>query len=43
MNNTTRCTKTCWELMELVEFQAKVIKQLASRVRELESLLEAEA
>lgn len=39
-NNTMKCSKICWDLMELVEMQAQTIKKLSERVRELESLLE---
>lgn len=39
---TSRCSKVCWELMELVEKQAKLIRRLVLRVQELEAVLEAE-
>jgi hypothetical protein len=39
---TTKCSKVCWGLMELVEHQAETIKELALRIEELEALLEIE-
>ena len=36
------CNKVCWELLELTEKQAKLIRKLALRVKELEAILEAE-
>jgi len=35
-------SKACWELLELVEKQNKIIKKLTMRNRELESIIEAE-
>lgn len=34
-----KCTKLCWELMELVESQAELIKKLALEIKELEAIL----
>lgn len=39
-NRQTRCSKACWELMELVERQAETIKKLTLKIKELEALLE---
>ncbi len=36
------CNKVCWELMELTEKQAMMIKKLTIRVKELESILSVE-
>ncbi|MFW6015056.1 MAG: hypothetical protein ACOCRK_01310 [bacterium] len=36
------CSKVCWELMELTEKQAKTIKNLSMKIKELESIIQAQ-
>ena len=37
-----KCNKICWELMKLTEKQAKIIKKFATRIKELESIIDSE-
>lgn len=37
-----RCTKVCWDLLELTERQAELIHKLTLRVKELEAILDVE-
>jgi len=37
-----KCSKVCWDLIEIVEKQANLIKKLTWQVKELESILGAE-
>ena len=37
-----KCSKICWELMELIEKQAKIINKFATRIKELESIIDSE-
>ena len=34
--------KICWELMEIIEKQAKTIKELSMKIKELESIIDSE-
>ncbi len=34
-----KCSKVCWELMDLVEHQAGIIKKLTLQIKELEAIL----
>jgi len=40
--NGIRCSKVCWELLELTEKQAELIQKLIVRVKELEAILQME-
>lgn len=35
-----RCSKVCWDLLELTESQERLIQKLVLRVKELESVLQ---
>ncbi len=43
MTETDRiCSKVCWELLELTEHQADVIKRLTHKIKELENIINVE-
>lgn len=41
-NRKNKCSKVCWDLLELTEKQSALITKLTLRVKELESVLRAE-
>ena len=43
MSKPQKCSKVCWDLMELTEQQAALIAELSLRVKELETILEIES
>ena len=36
-----KCNKICWKLMELTEKQTKIIKKFATKIKELESIIDS--
>lgn len=42
MKKLKKCSKVCWELLELTELQSKKIKKLTLKIKELESIFESE-
>lgn len=40
MKETKKCSRVCWELLELTEKQAEVIDKLVYKIKQLEALLE---
>ena len=41
MKKLKKCNKICWELMELTEKQAEIIKKFSVKIKELESIIES--
>ena len=41
-NQDRICSKVCWELLELTEQQAETIRKLTYKLKELESIVNAE-
>ena len=41
-NSPRKCSKICWDLLELTERQAELIHKLTLRVKELEAILDVE-
>ena len=42
MKKLKKCSKVCWDLLELTESQTEKIKKLTLKIKELESIIDSE-